>query len=108
MEERPGLARYLVNFKRGDYVDIVADPSVQKGCDPKVLGFFGGNVRITKLDLVWLRMSMYVYTYIYIYICLYYLYDIYIYMYVLYISRCDYVFLLCINIYTCNIANSIS
>ena len=67
MEERPGLARYLVNFKRGDYVDIVADPSVQKGCDPKVLGFFGGNVRITKLDLVWLRMSMYVYTYLYIY-----------------------------------------
>lgn len=29
--QRPGLARYLVNFKRGDYVDIVADPSVQKG-----------------------------------------------------------------------------
>ncbi|CAK9045927.1 60S ribosomal protein L21-2 [Durusdinium trenchii] len=28
---RPGLARYLVNFKRGDYVDIVADPSIQKG-----------------------------------------------------------------------------
>lgn len=27
----PGLARYLVNFKRGDFVDIVADPSVQKG-----------------------------------------------------------------------------
>eukprot|EP00913_Durusdinium_trenchii_P009893 g9285.t1 len=29
--QRPGLARYLVNFKRGDYVDIVVDPSVQKG-----------------------------------------------------------------------------
>ncbi|CAE7521221.1 RPL21E, partial [Symbiodinium pilosum] len=28
---RPGIARYLVNFKRGDYVDIVADPSIQKG-----------------------------------------------------------------------------
>lgn len=28
---RPGLARYLVNFKRGDYVDIVVDPSMQKG-----------------------------------------------------------------------------
>ena len=27
----PGLARYLVNFKRGDYVDIVVDPSIQKG-----------------------------------------------------------------------------
>merc|ERR1712050_548249 len=27
----PGLSRYLVNFKRGDYVDIVVDSSIQKG-----------------------------------------------------------------------------
>ncbi|CAE8678522.1 unnamed protein product [Polarella glacialis] len=27
----PGLSRYLTTFKRGDYVDIVADSSVQKG-----------------------------------------------------------------------------
>merc|ERR1711862_115652 len=27
----PGMSRYLVNFKRGDYVDIVVDSSVQKG-----------------------------------------------------------------------------
>merc|ERR1712187_578751 len=27
----PGLSRYLVTFKRGDYVDIVVDSSVQKG-----------------------------------------------------------------------------
>ena len=27
----PGVATYLTNFKRGDYVDIVAEPSVQKG-----------------------------------------------------------------------------
>merc|ERR1719384_403592 len=27
----PGVSRYLTPFKRGDYVDIVADPSVQKG-----------------------------------------------------------------------------
>merc|ERR550539_1802207 len=27
----PGVARYLATFKRGDYVDIVVDSSVQKG-----------------------------------------------------------------------------
>merc|ERR1712032_196740 len=27
----PGVSRYLTNFKRGDYVDIVVDSSVQKG-----------------------------------------------------------------------------
>uniref|UniRef100_A0A7S0ZSI2 60S ribosomal protein L21 n=1 Tax=Noctiluca scintillans TaxID=2966 RepID=A0A7S0ZSI2_NOCSC len=27
----PGTSRYLVKFRRGDYVDIVVDPSVQKG-----------------------------------------------------------------------------
>jgi len=27
----PSLSRYLINFKRGDYVDIVTDASVQKG-----------------------------------------------------------------------------
>ena len=27
----PSLSRYLTQFKRGDYVDIVVDPSVQKG-----------------------------------------------------------------------------
>merc|ERR1712085_15506 len=27
----PGTSRFLVNFKRGDYVDIVVDSSVQKG-----------------------------------------------------------------------------
>lgn len=27
----PGLSRYLTPFRRGDYVDVVADPSVQKG-----------------------------------------------------------------------------
>merc|ERR1711998_430747 len=27
----PTLSRYLLKYKRGDYVDIVADPSVQKG-----------------------------------------------------------------------------
>jgi len=27
----PGLSRYLTPFKRGDYVDIIADPSIQKG-----------------------------------------------------------------------------
>ena len=27
----PAVSRYLTNFKRGDYVDIVVDPSVQKG-----------------------------------------------------------------------------
>eukprot|EP00812_Abedinium_dasypus_P010636 NODE_4244_length_693_cov_508.644201.p1 GENE.NODE_4244_length_693_cov_508.644201~~NODE_4244_length_693_cov_508.644201.p1 ORF type:complete len:163 (-),score=51.21 NODE_4244_length_693_cov_508.644201:114-602(-) len=28
---RPGISRYLTVFKRGEYVDIKADPSVQKG-----------------------------------------------------------------------------
>jgi len=27
----PSIGRYLTQFKRGDYVDIVVDPSVQKG-----------------------------------------------------------------------------
>jgi ribosomal protein L21E len=27
----PGCSRYLVNFKRGDYVDVVVDSSIQKG-----------------------------------------------------------------------------
>ena len=27
----PGVSRYLTQFKRGDYVDIVVDSSVQKG-----------------------------------------------------------------------------
>mmetsp|Transcript_124227 Transcript_124227/g.351707 ORF Transcript_124227/g.351707 Transcript_124227/m.351707 type:complete len:166 (-) Transcript_124227:74-571(-) len=27
----PGVSRYLVNFKRGDYVDVVVDSSIQKG-----------------------------------------------------------------------------
>mmetsp|Transcript_43051 Transcript_43051/g.99720 ORF Transcript_43051/g.99720 Transcript_43051/m.99720 type:complete len:166 (-) Transcript_43051:61-558(-) len=27
----PGISRYLTTFKRGDYVDIVVDSSVQKG-----------------------------------------------------------------------------
>eukprot|EP00405_Crypthecodinium_cohnii_P031862 CAMPEP_0206521220 /NCGR_PEP_ID=MMETSP0324_2-20121206/66204_1 /ASSEMBLY_ACC=CAM_ASM_000836 /TAXON_ID=2866 /ORGANISM="Crypthecodinium cohnii, Strain Seligo" /LENGTH=72 /DNA_ID=CAMNT_0054015045 /DNA_START=34 /DNA_END=248 /DNA_ORIENTATION=+ len=28
---KPGVSRYLTTFKRGDYVDIVVDPSIQKG-----------------------------------------------------------------------------
>mmetsp|Transcript_39617 Transcript_39617/g.84643 ORF Transcript_39617/g.84643 Transcript_39617/m.84643 type:complete len:166 (-) Transcript_39617:60-557(-) len=28
---KPGTSRYLTTFKRGDYVDIVVDPSIQKG-----------------------------------------------------------------------------
>merc|ERR1711941_153843 len=28
---KPGVSRYLTTYKRGDYVDIVVDPSVQKG-----------------------------------------------------------------------------
>lgn len=27
----PNLARYLIKYKRGDYVDIIADPAIQKG-----------------------------------------------------------------------------
>ena len=27
----PGLSRYLTIFRRGDYVDIVVDSSIQKG-----------------------------------------------------------------------------
>eukprot|EP00929_Paragymnodinium_shiwhaense_P010752 TRINITY_DN1156_c0_g1_i6.p2 TRINITY_DN1156_c0_g1~~TRINITY_DN1156_c0_g1_i6.p2 ORF type:complete len:166 (+),score=55.46 TRINITY_DN1156_c0_g1_i6:41-538(+) len=27
----PGVSRYLAVFRRGDYVDIVVDPSIQKG-----------------------------------------------------------------------------
>merc|ERR1711948_170853 len=27
----PGCSRYMVNFKRGDYVDVVVDSSIQKG-----------------------------------------------------------------------------
>merc|ERR1712087_950028 len=27
----PGTSRYMATFKRGDYVDIVVDPSVQSG-----------------------------------------------------------------------------
>merc|ERR1712176_1673928 len=27
----PGVSRYLVNFKRGDFVDIVVDGSIHKG-----------------------------------------------------------------------------
>jgi len=27
----PSLSRYLINFKRGDYVDVVVDAAVQKG-----------------------------------------------------------------------------
>merc|ERR1712129_470656 len=27
----PGISRYLVNFKRGDFVDIVVDGSIHKG-----------------------------------------------------------------------------
>merc|ERR1712032_1303559 len=27
----PGVSRYLTVFRRGDYVDIVVDPSIQKG-----------------------------------------------------------------------------
>merc|ERR1711920_49208 len=27
----PGVSRHLVTFRRGDYVDVVVDPSIQKG-----------------------------------------------------------------------------
>merc|ERR1711988_1159896 len=27
----PGVSRYLAVFRRGDYVDVVVDPSIQKG-----------------------------------------------------------------------------
>ena len=27
----PGVSRYLTVFRRGDYVDVVVDPSIQKG-----------------------------------------------------------------------------
>merc|ERR1711957_532701 len=27
----PGVARYLATFRRGEYVDIVVDPAIQKG-----------------------------------------------------------------------------
>merc|ERR1719199_2220413 len=27
----PGAAKYLTVYRRGDYVDVVADPSIQKG-----------------------------------------------------------------------------
>eukprot|EP00930_Biecheleria_cincta_P049077 TRINITY_DN3432_c0_g1_i1.p1 TRINITY_DN3432_c0_g1~~TRINITY_DN3432_c0_g1_i1.p1 ORF type:complete len:191 (-),score=36.10 TRINITY_DN3432_c0_g1_i1:38-535(-) len=39
----PGLARYLVNFKRGDYVDIVVDPSIQKGMP---FSFYSGRTGV--------------------------------------------------------------
>ncbi|CAK0909351.1 unnamed protein product, partial [Prorocentrum cordatum] len=39
----PGVSRLLVNFKRGDFVDIVVDPSIQKGMPHS---FFNGKTGI--------------------------------------------------------------
>ena len=36
----PNVSRYLIKFKRGDYVDIVVDPSIQKGMP---YGFYHGR-----------------------------------------------------------------
>mmetsp|Transcript_3721 Transcript_3721/g.8135 ORF Transcript_3721/g.8135 Transcript_3721/m.8135 type:complete len:166 (+) Transcript_3721:77-574(+) len=39
----PGLAKYLPVFKKGDYVDIVVDPSIQKGMP---YGFYHGRTGV--------------------------------------------------------------
>merc|ERR1711957_109057 len=39
----PGTSRYMGNFKRGDYVDIVVDSSVQKGMP---LSFYHGRTGV--------------------------------------------------------------
>merc|ERR1719242_2148121 len=39
----PGVSRYLPVFKRGDYVDIVVDASIQKGMP---YGFYHGRTGV--------------------------------------------------------------
>ena len=45
----PGTSRYLPVFKRGDYVDIVVDASIQKGMP---YGFYHGR---TGAQVSWYR-----------------------------------------------------